>query len=123
MQIEPVANFSASSLLGYNVQQSPSSEANRCAASQEIPRILWNRKVHYPNKTKEMNIQRKVNHMYLEYQCCFYMFRRCMSAIFRQPNDLVRMLCSIHTISSGSCGLPEDGAHTALKHVGTTLIF
>ena len=27
-------------------EQSPSWEANRCSASQEIPSILWNRKVH-----------------------------------------------------------------------------
>ena len=29
------------------MEQSPSWEANRVSASQEIPRILWNRKVHY----------------------------------------------------------------------------
>ena len=34
-------------LLTYSVVQSPSWEANWFAASQEIPRILWNPKVHY----------------------------------------------------------------------------
>jgi hypothetical protein len=29
------------------MEQSPFWEANRFAASQEIPRILWNQKVHY----------------------------------------------------------------------------
>jgi len=31
----------------YSMVQSPSSETNWFAASQEIPRILWNPKVHY----------------------------------------------------------------------------
>ena len=34
-------------LLTYSLEKSPSWEANRFAASQEIPRILWNPKVHY----------------------------------------------------------------------------
>jgi hypothetical protein len=34
-------------LLIYAMEQSPSSEARRFSVSQEIPRILWNRKVHY----------------------------------------------------------------------------
>jgi len=34
-------------LLTYSIEQSTSWEANRFSASQEIPRILWNPKVHY----------------------------------------------------------------------------
>ena len=34
-------------LLTYSMEQSPSWEANWFSASQEIPRILWNPKVHY----------------------------------------------------------------------------
>ena len=33
--------------LTYSMEQSPSWEANQFAANQEIPRILWNPKVHY----------------------------------------------------------------------------
>ena len=35
------------SLLTHSMQQGPSWEANRISASQEIPHILWNKKVHY----------------------------------------------------------------------------
>ena len=34
-------------LLTYSMEQSPSWEANQFAVSREIPRILWNPKVHY----------------------------------------------------------------------------
>jgi len=36
-------------LVTYSLEQSPSWEANRFSASQEIPRIFWNPKVHYVN--------------------------------------------------------------------------
>ena len=34
-------------LLTYSMEQSPSCEADRFSASQEIPCILWNPKVHH----------------------------------------------------------------------------
>ena len=34
-------------LLAHSTRQSPSSEHTQFSASQEIPLILWNRKVHY----------------------------------------------------------------------------
>jgi len=37
-------------LLTYPMVQSPSWEANWFAASQEIPRILWNPKLHYRSR-------------------------------------------------------------------------
>ena len=40
-------NYLLTYLLTYSMVQSLSWEANRFAASQEIPRILWNPKVHY----------------------------------------------------------------------------
>jgi hypothetical protein len=33
--------------LTHSIQHSPSGEANRFAAIQEIPHILWNLKIHY----------------------------------------------------------------------------
>jgi hypothetical protein len=34
-------------LFNYSMRQGPSGEADRFSATQEIPRILWNLKVHY----------------------------------------------------------------------------
>ena len=46
MKFSPL-NWSFTSLLTYSMQQSPSWEANPFSASQEIPHIIWNPKVHY----------------------------------------------------------------------------
>jgi hypothetical protein len=40
-------DFPSNYLLTHNMEQSPSWEANRFSASQEISHILWNPKVHY----------------------------------------------------------------------------
>ena len=40
-------------LLTYSFEQTPSSEANRFSARQEIPCTLWNPKVHYRNHNRE----------------------------------------------------------------------
>jgi len=40
-------SFRGWNILAYTIQQSPSWEANRFSAGQEIPRILCNPKVHY----------------------------------------------------------------------------
>jgi len=41
------SNLVVDLLLIYSMEQSPSWEANRFSASQEIPRISWNPKIHY----------------------------------------------------------------------------
>ena len=40
-------NFILTYSLNYSMEQSPFSETNRFSDSQEIPRILWNPKIHY----------------------------------------------------------------------------
>ena len=46
-------------LLTYSMEQSPSWEANWFLASQEIPRILWKPKVHYPiHKCPHLSLSR-----------------------------------------------------------------
>ena len=44
---QPRHYYLLTSLLTYSMEQSHSWEANRFSASQEIPRILWNLKIHY----------------------------------------------------------------------------
>ena len=42
-----ITHIGGTPILTYSMEHSPSWEANWFAASQEIPRILWNLKVHY----------------------------------------------------------------------------
>ena len=45
--LEALLTYLSTYLLNYSIQHSSSWEANRFSANQEIPRILWNQKVHY----------------------------------------------------------------------------
>ena len=45
--VEVVQSLCIIYLLTYSMEHSPSWKPNRFSASQEIPRILWNPKVHY----------------------------------------------------------------------------
>jgi len=44
---DTLINYLFTYLHSYSMEQSPSREANRFSASQEIPHMLWNPKVHY----------------------------------------------------------------------------
>jgi hypothetical protein len=59
-------------LLTYSMEQSPSWEANRFAASQEIPRILWDPKVHYRSHKcpPPVHIMSQTCKILLLYMCC-----------------------------------------------------
>jgi hypothetical protein len=46
-QVAEVRTFNTKTLLSHSMQQNPSWEANWFSASQEIPHISWNPKVHY----------------------------------------------------------------------------
>ena len=45
--LRPTVHINITYLFVYSMEQSLSFEANRFSGSQEIPRILWNPKVHY----------------------------------------------------------------------------
>jgi len=47
-------------LLTYSMEQSPSLEANKFSASQEILHILWNPKFHYCNHNRPPRMDRQV---------------------------------------------------------------
>ena len=53
-------------LLTYSMEHSPSWEANRFSLSQEIPRKLWNPKVHYRSHKGFLSLFRNIIHFYGE---------------------------------------------------------
>ena len=57
--------------LTYSMEQSPSWEANQFSASQEIPHILWNPKVHYHiHRYPPPGPSISLYHRQLTTQCC-----------------------------------------------------
>ena len=48
-KLDRLRSTMAVNVLSYSMEQSPYWEANRFSASQGIPRILWNLKIHYRN--------------------------------------------------------------------------
>jgi len=86
------------------MEQSPSWEANRFSASQEIPRILWNPKVHYRihKFTPSLPIPRQLDPVH---DPIYYFLKIHLNIIFTSPPGSAKWSLSL--------GLPHENPEYA----------